>query len=448
LVLDRRSRRRGNTLTGGTPRRVLRLSEAGWQAVQQLERGDATTVAARALGRRLIDAGIMHPRPDHRERVTDVTVVIPVRDRPAELDRCLIALGAQVPVIVVDDGSRDAAAVADVARRHGARLVSRPRCGGPAAARNSALSLVETELIAFLDSDCIPEPGWLQALAGHFDDPQVGAVAPRVRALPDPDAGVVGRYLAARSPLDMGGREAGVEPGRRVSYVPTAALLVRRTALAEGFDERLRYGEDVDLIWRLRDAGWRVRYDPATIVRHAEPSGLRQALKRRFHYGTSAAPLADRHRGLLAPAVLTPWPTLLAMLLIGGRRRAAGVVAVQQSALLARRVARLGLPRPVGAWWFGEATYQSLLSLTRYAAMFGLPLVVAAAGRARRPCVLALLALPALEEWRLRAAALDPVRFAALALVDDAAYGAGVWWGCLRTGTVAPLVPATSTIRD
>ena len=78
-----------------------------------------------------------------------------------------------------------------------------------------------------------------------------------------------------------------MRPGSRVSYVPTAALLVRRSALdsvaiddaaipAPGhlagpgplssrgvFDPALRYGEDVDLIWRLHDAGWRVRYEPS-----------------------------------------------------------------------------------------------------------------------------------------------------------------------------------------
>ena len=48
--------------------------------------------------------------------------------------------------------------------------------------------------------------------------------------------------------------------------MPTAALVVRRAVLEDGLDTALRYGEDVDLVWRLHDAGWRVRYDPAVVV--------------------------------------------------------------------------------------------------------------------------------------------------------------------------------------
>ena len=88
----------------------------------------------------------------------------------------------------------------------------------------------------------------------------VGAVAPRVRPVTGPSA--AGRYLAARAPVDLGPRKARVAPLTRLSYVPTAALLVRRDAVGRGFDPALRYGEDVDLIWRMVDAGWRVAVRP------------------------------------------------------------------------------------------------------------------------------------------------------------------------------------------
>ena len=64
----------------------------------------------------------------------------------------------------------------------------------------------------------------------------------------------------------------------------------------------------MDLIWRLVDAGWRVRYDPRVVVAHDD--GRR--LVKRFHYGTSAAPLSHRHPGRLAPLTLPPRPALLA----------------------------------------------------------------------------------------------------------------------------------------
>jgi mycofactocin system glycosyltransferase len=449
LVFDQGVRRRGETLIGGTPLRVLRLTPAGYQALLALQQGTDTSATGRALGRRLLDAGIAHPRLQRRERVTDVTVVVPVRDRLRELERCLAALEPGIDVVVVDDGSREREALAAVAARHGARLVHRHTPGGPAAARNAALDVVSSELIAFLDSDCVPARGWLHALAGHFEDPLVGAVAPRVRPLPDARRSAVQRYLAARSPLDMGRREARVEPGGLVSYVPAAALLIRRRALAWGFDHDLRYGEDVDLIWRLRDAGWRVRYDPRTTVAHQEPDTLRGALARRFRYGTSAAPLAARHPGRLAPAVLAPSPALMVMLALSGRRRAAAALAFQQSAALARRAAGLGLPPAWGVRWFAESGYAAILSVTRYVATFALPVAFVYAHRTRRPAALALLALPALDERRRRdTGGLDPFRWVALALADDAAYGMGVCWGAIRAGTAAPLIPRLTAGRQ
>jgi len=425
----------------------MRLTPAGLRVLRALEQGTDGSAAARMLRRRLLDAGIAHPRPQHRDAGGDVTVVVPVRDRPGELERCLAALEPEVRVIVVDDGSRDHGAVAAVAARHGARLVRRRAAGGPAAARNAALRNVRSELVAFLDSDCVPAGGWLRALAGHFEDPLVGAVAPRVRPVAGTRRSALARYLAARSPLDMGRRPAAVRPGGPVSYLPAAALLVRRSALAAGFDEQLRYGEDVDLVWRLRDAGWRVRYDPSVEVAHEEPDALRQALGRRFRYGTAAAPLIDRHPRELAPAVLPPWPTLVAVLTLSGRRRAAAVLGCQQGAAFAQRVAALGVPRAWGARWFAEATYTAIVSLTRYAVMFALPVVLAYAWRARRPLALAPLVVPALDEWRRREPTLDPLRWIAIAIADDAAYGAGVCWGCAQSGNLRPLIPRLVATR-
>jgi mycofactocin system glycosyltransferase len=338
--------------------------------------------------------------------------------------------------------------VAAIAARHQARVVRSEISGGPAQARNRALALARGELIAVLDSDCVPSAGWLEALAGHFADPLVGAVAPRVRPAGAAADGrpLVARYLAARSPLDMGGREAGVTPGGRVSYVPTAALLVRRTALAGGFDPGLRYGEDVDLVWRLGDGGWRVRYDPRVTVEHHEPVTLAAALRRRFRYGTSAGPLARRHPGRMAPAALTPWPAAAAVALTTGHRRLAAAIAGGQGAALARRLAPLRVPPGWIARWIAEAAYGAALSLSRYASMFAAAPVAAWAWRARRPGLAAALLLPGLDAWWRRRPAVDPVRFAALALADDAAYGVGVVWGAMRAGTVAPLLPRMRSV--
>jgi mycofactocin system glycosyltransferase len=445
-----------DTLFGGAPARVLRLSRTGRAALAELRAGPVRSDAAGRLARKLTDTGLAHPRPPALNSRPDVTVLIPVRDRAVLLGRCLAALGNGYPVLVVDDGSEDPRAVADVAAAHGAALVRRPVNGGPGAARNTGLHGVATDLVAFLDSDCVPEPGWIERLAAHLADPIVAAVAPRMVAVPG-GPGWAGRYTTAACCLDLGGAEARVVPGTRVAYVPTAALVVRRTALAAGagargvFDPALRWGEDVDLVWRLHAAGWRIRYEPAVRVSHHEPDGWPALLARRFRYGSSAAPLAVRHPGQVAPLVLHPWPALTVAGLLAGRPEAAGLGFTGSVLAMRRTVHRAGLPARGVVPAMLDGTRQTWLGIGRYACQFGAPVLAAAlvapggtspARRwARRAAVASLLLGPPLTAWSARRRSLDPVRYVLGHLADDVAYGAGVWAGALRARRLAPVRP-------
>src|SRR5438445_722427 len=82
------------------------------------------------------------------------------------------------------------------------------------------------------------------------------AAAPRVRAR-DAGRGLLGVIAAHWSPLDLGARPGPVAPTKRVTYVPSTVIVVGRQAFLDndGFDESLRYGEDVDLVWRLASGG-------------------------------------------------------------------------------------------------------------------------------------------------------------------------------------------------
>jgi mycofactocin glycosyltransferase len=445
LVLDRSVRRYrgGHVLAGGSPVRALRLTPAGRAAVEQLVAGEKVSEAARALGGRLLDAGLAHPRPRQRGAPRDATVVVPVRDRTTALERCLAALDAAVPVVVVDDGSADGAAVEAVCRRHGARLLRRHAGEGPAAARNHAVATVRTDLVAFLDSDCVPLSGWLATTAAHFADPLVGAVAPRVRPARGERATACDRYAAARSPLDMGPDESRVAPGGRVAYVPTAALVVRRGALDPLFDAGLRYGEDVDLVWRLHDAGWRVRLEPRATVLHAEPPSWRALLLRRHRYGTSAGPLARRHPGRMSHLAARPGPAAAVGLLLARRPLAAALVGALQTALVVHRMRSAGVPSAAAAAWSASAIAGTFAGLGRAATIVAGPVLLAAlASRRHRAPALALLVAAPMQEWVRRRPRLDPLRWTAACVADDIAYGTGVWRGCFEARTIAPLVPA------
>ena len=117
-----------------------------------------------------------------------------------------------------------------MAAAHGATLIRRQSSGGPGAARNTGLGGVTSELVAFLDSDCRPGPGWIERLAGHFADPAVAAAAPRMTAVPG-GPGWASRYTSVSCCLDLGAAEARVVPGHPRRVRSHRRLLVRRAVL-------------------------------------------------------------------------------------------------------------------------------------------------------------------------------------------------------------------------
>lgn len=453
--LDRRVQLRdgGRTLLGGDPTKLLRLSESGAGAVRRwfadgIER-DGATPATVALIDRLIDQGMLHPAPAATEGAGP-TVIVPVRDRVEDLERCLRALvaSAVTDVVVVDDGSLDPNAHRAVAERHGAVVVSRARSGGPASARMAGWSevvsrAVTPEFVAFVDSDIEVTPECWGALSGHFATPATALVAPRVRHTAG--VGLVDRYEAANSPLDLGADPAPVRAGTRVAYVPAAVLLVRTAAFVEvgGFDASLEVGEDVDLLWRLVDAGWGCRYEPRSEVVHRGRSSVGAMLRRRFDYGRSAAALDARHRGALPPVRGSRWSAAVVGAAAAGHPFVAAGIAGWTVAAMARRLdavpggrrlaARLVLAGHVG---FGRQVARALVR-----PWFPISVAVSLISRrARRIAVVAALVAPLLA-WRERRPAVALAPWVALWLADDAAYAAGVWVGCVRHRNGGALLP-------
>ena len=432
----------GTVLLGGSPLRLFRISERAQQLVRHWRSGAAVGPrrSAQMLARRLVSGGAFIPQPPTKGPGTDdVTIVVPVRDRPAQLERLLDALGG-LACIVVDDASADAGATKVIAERHGASFIGLPSNLGPAGARNAGLAAVHSPLVAFVDSDSVPSEGWLGPLLGHFDDPLVAAVAPRIIAAAGP-----ARYEAARGSLDRGPREGPVRPGSRIPFVPSAAMLVRADVAAGSdlFDAALRGGEDVDLVWRLDKAGWDVRYVPSSTVAHEGPATLRDFLGRRAFYGATAAPLSRRHGEALAPVHLSGWSLAVWGLLLA-RRPVLALTALSASiVLLARRLRGLvrdpvGVATHIAGGGTARSALPALASMARaWAPAFVLGL---AFRRTRRASALALV-VPALHEWAADRQALDPVRAVAVHVADDVAYGTGVWVGCARERTLVPLIP-------
>lgn len=453
----------GDTVIAGSPLRLFRFAPGARPLLATLESQQFVDLEDLPPGSdvvldRLIEADAIHPffAADDQPSVviSDLTVVIPTKDTDlSTLVRLVDCLPPARRIIIVDDGS--AMPVSDISSRHGDRVIVHriPTSRGPAAARNVGAALAESSVICFIDSDIelsrtAQQSTFWFPLLHHFDDSRVGLIAPRVQSTDG--SSVLDRYEKTDSPLDMGSQPARVHPRGRLSYVPSALMLIRTDVLRRqgGFDETLRYGEDVDLVWRLIDSGIVCRYEPRVTVRHRPRVTWSELGRQRFLYGTSAARLEARHPGYLAPLRLQSWTALAwwtglcGLPAIASMITAASVVRLHRSIAPAAHddscgseiiTARLSIR---GNLLAGQAVAQAI-SRTWWPIVAALSL---RSSRTRRLWLLSIL-VPNIWRWRQRQSQLDPARYIAAKVFDDLSYGAGVWSGVIKTRRFGALRP-------
>jgi mycofactocin system glycosyltransferase len=320
------------------------------------------------------------------------------------------------------------------------------------------LAECSTDFVAFLDSDVLPRRGWLEALLGHFCDPTVALVAPRIIGLRHTDS-LIGRYEAVRSSLDLGLREAPVVPYGTVSYVPSAAIICRRSVLEQvaGFDETLKSGEDVDLCWRFVEAGARLRYEPIALVAHDHRTDLRDWVARKAFYGESAAPLAVRHPGKTAPLVISGW-TLVVWLMLAVGSALGYVISLFVAGVTGRRIAENlrtvetepGEVAAVAAKGLWSAVLQLASAVCRH--YWPLALLAALLSRRCRLAVLVAAVVDGVADWASHRGNGDDdtrpiglVAYLILKRIDDVAYGLGLWTGVARERHFGALRPQFRT---
>ncbi|WP_277058692.1 mycofactocin biosynthesis glycosyltransferase MftF [Trichlorobacter lovleyi] len=386
---------------------------------------------------------------DLPEKLPLVSIVIPVKDRAEELQRCLTSLKKinyplhRTQLIVVDDGSSDESP--QVARKFGALLVPSGGCGrGPAAARNAGSRVATGDILAFIDSDCTASEDWLNELIPSFSDSAVAAVGGMVDGMCSESE--VDHYEAVMSSLSLGKRARSAGSGNDTFYLPSCNLLVRRQAFlhAGGFNDEMHVGEDVDLTWRLRDKGWTITYLPAGNICHEHRSSVRSFMSRRFDYGTSEGMLQlihpQRHKRMVIPPLLalllalitlapwTHWWSLAAAFCVLGADSF-----IMHRKLIVRGVA-LNLFTIAGGRLraLGSLVYYLSFHLVRY---YSLVILLAS-------CCFPIILLPFLiifgcaagVDYALKKPAQSFVAFSAVYMLEHLSYGSGVFWGCLRRG--------------
>ena len=219
---------------------------------------------------------------------TELAVVIPTRDRPAGLRRCLAALSRQeieLEAIVVDDGSRDRESVIEALEAlPGARLVRTPG-RGPATARNLGARAADAELVAFLDDDCEPLPSWAGRLAGAA---LLSGVAAGSTVSPPGASALVCAAQAITNHLQLDSRDAA----GRLGFAPSCNLAATREILTR-FPFDTGYvragGEDRDWCERLVSGGVAIEYAPDAVVVHSPHLDLAGFVRQQYRYGRGAA---------------------------------------------------------------------------------------------------------------------------------------------------------------
>ncbi len=377
-----------------------------------------------------------------------VSIIIPVMDRAEELARCLESISSlrypkeKLELIVVDDGSRDNSK--EVAASFGAVVLDSGGTGtGPAAARNCGSKVARGEILAFIDSDCIASPQWLEELVGFFDDPEVAAVGGLVDGMHT--SSFLDRYELVMSSLTLGNRERSGQKGDDTFYLPSCNLLVRSSVFREasGFNPEMHVGEDVDLTWRFRNTGHRIIYMPKGRIGHEHRNAFFPFLKRRFQYGTSEAMLQilhpTRHKRMIVPPVLAV--ALLICIASIVKLNPAGaasslVLMMTDSFLYRRRLARLGLTLDWGTVFLarmralGSLAYYIAFHLIRYY-MSLLTVASMIFPRFGAALFISLLGV-GLMDYIVRKPKLFFLPFFFYYTMEQYAYGAGVFWGCLK----------------
>ncbi|MFP5364045.1 MAG: glycosyltransferase family 2 protein [Thermoleophilia bacterium] len=216
-----------------------------------------------------------------------ISVVVPTRDRPEALTRCVSALargqgGDELEIVVVNDGRGEVQVPA-------ARVIL-AGVAGPAAARNLGAGAARGDVICFTDDDCEPGPGWAQRMAAACSTG--GAAAGTTIA--DPRGGGAAEAAQLLTNTLMTTSRDGATGGLR--FAPTCNLACHADTFAGlPFDESfaLAAGEDRDWCARLVASGAVLRHVPGAVVVHRPQLGVGGLLRQQLRYGRGAVGFRD-----------------------------------------------------------------------------------------------------------------------------------------------------------
>jgi cellulose synthase/poly-beta-1,6-N-acetylglucosamine synthase-like glycosyltransferase len=213
-----------------------------------------------------------------------VSIIVPAFNAAGRIASCLEALCKQAErqdaeILVVNDGSSDD--TAEVVRRFPqVRLIAQANAG-PAAARNRGAIEANGAIILFTDDDCVPAPGWLEAMLEPFDDPEVVATKGVYRTR---QSKLVARFVQA----EYEDRYRLMKKSDSIDFVDTYSAAFRRDRFLEtkGFDPQFpsACAEDAELSYRMAARGWKMKFVPEAVVYHSHPQTWSEYLKKKYKF--------------------------------------------------------------------------------------------------------------------------------------------------------------------
>ena len=233
-----------------------------------------------------------------------VSVLIPAFNEAKVIEssvrRVLASTGAEIEVIVLDDGSKDETS-AIVRRAFGddprVRLLTLIN-GGKARALNRGLALAKGQVVVALDADTEFEIDTIAKLARWFADPAVGAVAGNAKV--GNRINLVTRWQAVEYVTAQNLERRALAGLDAITVVPGAVGAWRLSALKDlgGYPEDT-LAEDQDLTIAIQRAGWHVAYDPDAVAWTEAPDTLRGLAKQRFRWAYGTLQCLWKHRAIL-----------------------------------------------------------------------------------------------------------------------------------------------------
>lgn len=256
------------------------------------------------------------------------SVIVPAYNAEKTIGQCLDVLASQTisrseyEIIVVDDGSTDTTAEV-VARYEGIKLIKQGNAG-PAAARNNGAKLAQSPIIVFTDSDCIPQPDWLEKMIGPLEaDPQISAVK--------------GAYLTRQKQIaarfvqmEYEDKYDLLKKRQNIDFIDTYSAAFRREVFLQfnGYDTSFRVAcaEDVELSYRMHNAGHKMIFAPQALVYHLHPETLAAYFRKKYKFAywrmlavrkNPNKMVSDSHTPQVMKLQLLLAPVIIALLLMG-----------------------------------------------------------------------------------------------------------------------------------